>query len=124
MAKEWEIEQACKRGFIRTKIDDYDGKPHLHLWAADEAGRDSQTTLITDAAECRNLADTLRDYANLLDELDGYAARANAICQVLMVFQETAHVFSYVPSSPARASGLSASSINANLASSKIRSSK
>ena len=71
MAKVMEIEQAFNKGFIRTKIYLHDGEACLHLWTADEAGRDSQTTLIMNSAGCRNLADSLRDYAEELDEYNG-----------------------------------------------------
>lgn len=71
MAKEMEVEQAFNKGSIRTKIYLHDGEACLHLWAVDEAGRDSPVILITDSADCHNLADSLRDYANELDELNG-----------------------------------------------------
>ncbi|KKK60868.1 hypothetical protein LCGC14_3020080 [marine sediment metagenome] len=71
MAKDREIEQSFETGYIRTKVHVHEGKAFLHFWATDEAGRDCQTTIITNAAGCRGLADTLRDYAEELDQING-----------------------------------------------------
>ena len=60
------IEQGMCKGYVRTKVRDYNGNSHCYFWIADDAGKDSTTTVIMDAADCRNVAEILIERADEL----------------------------------------------------------
>lgn len=60
------IEQSVHEGYVHTELRYYKGNLHCYFWVADDAGKESKTTIIMDAADCRNVAETLIERADEL----------------------------------------------------------
>lgn len=61
------IETSTNSGFVNTELRAYDGERMCFCWLADETGKTSKTTVIMDAGCCRNLAETLIEWARELE---------------------------------------------------------